>query len=81
MFTDSVASQMQEISFRDQVVFTDYLYKVQALRLKHSFDVFLSCLVNIFICLFLIVNSDVYVMVGDSRRCLIHFVLSFLGAS
>ena len=38
MFTDSVASQMQEISFRDEVVFTDYLYKVQALRLKHSFD-------------------------------------------
>ena len=38
MFTDSVASQMQEISFRDQVVFTDYLSKVQALRLKHSSD-------------------------------------------
>ena len=38
MLTDSVASQMPEISFRDEVVFTDYLIKVQALRLKHSFD-------------------------------------------
>ena len=35
MFTDSVASQMQEISFRDQVVFTDYLIKVQALSLNN----------------------------------------------
>ena len=38
MFTDSVASQMQEISFRDQVDFTDHLIKVQALGLKYSFN-------------------------------------------
>ena len=35
MFTDSVVSQMQEISFRDQVDFTDYLIKVQALSLNN----------------------------------------------
>ena len=36
IFTDSVASQMQEISFRDQVDFTDYLIKVLALH--YSFE-------------------------------------------